>query len=398
MTFRILSLEGGGIRGVLSARLLKQVEEILVRETGERLHEYFNLIAGTSTGSILAAGIACQKTSDELIKLYEDEGENIFPKSIRKQRNFRWLSRLLGWHIGGNVLYPHKGLAQVLESQLKDPKLGRCPTLSEIETPNLLILAYDVYSRNTTWFANNPDSGYKQWYDDLQLWEVCTASASAPTFFPPYKLPFNRAHDEWLPHIDGGVSANSPELAALAHALLINKDKPGFSIKDISILSIGTGKTTKSFGYEEIKNWGLANWITNLPHIFLDPSTEVSVATSRQIMNSINDQRYLRLNFNLNERVEGKRRDGRLRKHCAPYNKYILASDNERKELSEAIDDPSLSRDLVKAADCYLHYGKTSYGSKRDVPVLDAIEQFIKANGEKVDAEHHENLAIPSRT
>ena len=104
MTFKILSLDGGGIRGVLSAKLLETVETALKEQKGQALHEYFDLISGTSTGSILAAGIACGMNAKRLIDIYKDEGENIFLKSIRQQRKWWWLSRFLG----STVLYPHE--------------------------------------------------------------------------------------------------------------------------------------------------------------------------------------------------------------------------------------------------------------------------------------------------
>ncbi len=397
MTFKILSLDGGGIRGVLSARILQKIEEeiknIENKETKENykgLHDYFDLIAGTSTGSILAAGIACKKTAEELIKIYKEEGKNIFPKCVRWQRKWRWISRF--W--GSSMLYPHEcgeqGLAQVLKRNLVDQESGKCPTIGEINKPNLLILAYDVFSRNTTWFSNDYDASAsdKPWYNNIELWKICTASASAPTFFPPYELSYYDSDQEKLPHIDGGVSANNPELAAIAHALLIgkkDKDKK-ISMDDIAVLSIGTGRTTRPFKYDQIKNWGLRGWVTNIPHIFLDPSAEISAAISKQILKTINGQNYLRLDFDLNKRLEGKRNTNtyELRKLVPPYNEYIEKKikegkediDNPKKrskELKEDIDNPEICDDLIMAADCYLEYGEVS-----NKPVGVAIQKFLK--------------------
>lgn len=377
MTFKILSLDGGGMRGVLSARILKEIEGILAAQTGQKLHEYFDLIAGTSTGSILAGGIACQITANKLIDFYKEEGENIFLKSVRRQRGWRWLSRLTG----NRALYPNKpgekGLAKVLMKRLIAPELGRCPAIGEINHPNLLILAYDVLSRNTTWFTNNHGDNNRTWYDNIGLWAICCASASAPTYFPPYDLPFNA--DQYLPHIDGGVSANSPELAAIAHALLLNKDRPEFSLSDIAVFSIGTGKTTLPYTSAQVKKWGLLDWIRNLPHIFMDPSAEISVAISRQILESINAQRYLRLNFDLNERLKGERIPGRLREVGEPYNQYLEEETGKKIALSEEIDNPEICDDLILAAECYLDRGQVAYNAET-MPIRSAIQQFIEAN------------------
>jgi len=95
MTFKILSLDGGGIRGVLSARLLQQVETTLAAKKGQKLHEYFDLVSGTSTGSILTAGIACQMSTQDMINIYLEEGKNIFLDSVRKQRGWRVVSQAL---------------------------------------------------------------------------------------------------------------------------------------------------------------------------------------------------------------------------------------------------------------------------------------------------------------
>lgn len=389
MTFKILSLDGGGIRGVLSATLLKQVETILQDKKGKKLHEYFDLIAGTSTGSILAAGIACQMEADELIQVYEKEGKNIFLESIHSQRKWRWLGRL----IGSFALYPHEsgeqGLAKVLARNLIHKKLGKCPTIGEIgklaenDQPQLLILAYDVLSRNTTWFG----SGCNRWYDNIELWKICTASASAPTFFPPYQLPYN--DDQYLPHIDGGVAANNPELVAIAHALWMHREQKQnkserLDLSDIAVLSIGTGKTTCPFEYEDIKKWGLGKWVSNIPNIFLNPSAQNSPSMCKQILHSVSDdEHYLRLDFDLNERYEGERQLGRLRGLTKnPYNKYIYEETKKRKEISEDIDNPDICADLQEAAQCYLKWGKLDYvyDGQQNLDVISAINQFIDSH------------------
>ncbi|MBX9253880.1 patatin-like phospholipase family protein [Desmonostoc muscorum CCALA 125] len=379
-TFKILSLDGGGIRGVISAVILKEIETTLKEKKKQKLHQYFDLIAGTSTGSILAAAIACEKDAQKLIDLYQEDGKNIFLESVRSQRKWRWLSQILG----GYVLYPHKdgnqGLAQVLKRNLIYQ--GKPATLADIKQTNLLILAYDVLSRNTTWFANDDP---EEWYykKNIELWEICTASASAPTFFPPYEFAYNS--EEGLPHIDGGVAANNPELAAIAHALSMQirgKDKTNPKIDKIAVISIGTGRTTRPYEYSDIKKWGLLDWATNIPNIFLDPSAENSKYISRRIFNSIGSQNYLRLDFDLNERFEGKRQPGRLRKLLnKPYNKYILEKDNSNyKYISEEMDDPEKCQDLIEATECYLEYGKVTFNKDPNIKVRSAIEQFIESH------------------
>ena len=374
MTFRILSLDGGGIRGVLSATILETVESILWQKKQQKLHEYFDLIAGTSTGSILAAGIACEMEAAELTKIYQKRGKDIFLEGVSQQRQWRWL---LGRLASRFALYPHvqgdQGLAKVLEEELIYQ--GKSPNIGEIRSPHLLILAYDVLSRNTTWFTNNsPDQ--ERWYDRLPLWEICTSSASAPTFFPPYELRYTDGKS--LPHIDGGVSANNPSLSAIAHALLIKKAEK-LDLQDIVVLSIGTGKTTHPYTYQEIKGWGLVKWISNLPDIFLNPGAKNTEDICQQLIESVGST-HLRLDFDLNEQFAGEKQPGKLRTLLAePYNEYIFKKSGERKKISEEIDNPHICDDLIEAAKCYLKYGKISYKGE-DMPIESAIQGFITSN------------------
>ncbi|MGL4498054.1 MAG: patatin-like phospholipase family protein [Planktothrix sp.] len=383
MTFKILSLDGGGIRGVLSAQLLKQVEDTIQEKKGQKLHEYFDLVAGTSTGSILTAGIACQMDAQEMIDIYLKNGNDIFLKSIRFNRKYRFL----GQAFASYLLYPHergeRGLAKILEKRLIHKTLNRTPKISEIVNPDILIPAYDVYSRNTTWFCNNHanhangfDSNAAAWYDNLELWKICTASASAPTFFPPYELPYN--DDQSLPHIDGGVSCNNPSLVAIAHALLTQK-KNGLTLNDIAVLSIGTGNTTRPYKYEEIRKWGSIGWIKNLPNIFMNPPAKNSEDICLQILESSGGDN-LRLNFDLNEPLEGERQPGRIRSiRKNPYNKYIAEMKNQQEKISEDIDNPDNCHLLIEAAKCYLDCGQTYY-KEAWVPVREATQEFIESH------------------
>ncbi|MDJ1171112.1 patatin-like phospholipase family protein [Roseofilum sp. BLCC_M154] len=374
MTFKILSLDGGGIRGVLSARLLQEVETTIRQTYKQELHEYFDLITGTSTGSIITAAIACQMKAQQMIDVYLNEGENIFLNSVRQQRKWRKVSEAIGSH----VLYPHEkgeqGLTKVLQKNLIHPQLGS-PKISQIDKPYILIPAYDVYSRNTTWFANNPvDDG--AWYDHIELWKICTASASAPTFFPPYELPYNE--EEKLPHIDGGVSANNPGLMAIAHALLIEK-KNNLKLGDIAVLSIGTGDTTRPYSYEKVKNWGLLGWANHLSDMFLNPGAQNSKVICEQILESAGGD-VLRLNFDLNDRFEGEKQPGRLRPLLdEPYNEYIYKNKKKSEKISEDIDNPENCPALIEAAECYLDCGTVYYGQP-GVPVREAIQEFINSH------------------
>ena len=438
MTFKILSLDGGGIRGVVSATLLQAVEKaIAAHYPGQKLHDYFDMIAGTSTGSILAAGIACGRTATELVNLYKERGQDIFLESVRQERDcplyylaqlpfpepFAPLKQLLPSVSGkGYGLYPnddsHQGLRQVLEEELryqgKHPTLGVIPRRVRGEIPkrgiDLFIMAYDTYSRNTTWFSNDPT----RWFKDLALWQICAASAAAPTFFPPVDLPYQdkQGQQRYLPHLDGGVAANNPALSAIAHALWIHRlDQEPLKARDISILSIGTGRTTKVYPAEEVGNWGLLDWARNISNIFLEPGAKNSEDIGRQFLKSI-EGTYLRLDFDLNLRShEDKNQLAQFDwdylteligqplstnpflgskdsvKPSQPYNQYLEELFGQRQNINEMIDDPQACRDLIAATSAYLtvakvdRYGNPTAKEEESMSVDQAIERFIQKDG-----------------
>lgn len=391
MSFKILALDGGGIRGVVAARLLQEVEqEIRNQGKGNFLHEYFDLISGTSTGSMLAGAIALGKESHELIKLYKDRGKDIFPLD-RKERykNLPSIIKLI-LDVFSGPRYSHDGIISALKDTYKSTRI------KDIEKPIILILAYDTLYRNTTFFTNcHPDLG-DRWYDDCYLWQICTASASAPTFFPPYKLePVDKEKfGDWeFPHIDGGVSANNPCLAALSLVMRISQSSVSPTIKqkhkldnlqleDISILSIGTGQTGKPYQYKQISKWRGLDWVQNLTNIFMEPTSEIDSTICRQIMGGYDSKRYLRLQFDLNETFQAK-----------PEETYkdprIVLPPEDRKnrftgeKVSEEIDNASLEiiEQLINTTSAFIEKGLTYY--TRDdsgSPIKEAIASFIKDN------------------
>ena len=106
MTFRILSPDGGGIQGLLSVRILQVVETVLEEKTGQKIHEYFEMMSGISTGSLLAGGIVLEMSTDDVLKIYRDRGHEILPDSILRRRKYRPISQLMG----ANVLDSHGNL------------------------------------------------------------------------------------------------------------------------------------------------------------------------------------------------------------------------------------------------------------------------------------------------
>lgn len=235
--FKILSVDGGGIRGIFPAHILQCVQERL----GIDVFDYFDMIAGTSTGSIIAAGIACQKQPMELVSLYRKHGAEIFGQKIKS-----WWPSILKQ--GMHSKYENKNLKTILHNEFGDVKLG------DIQKP-LLIPTTDIGNGGVHVFKSSYSNSFTRDMN-VTVKQAVLASCSAPAFFNPTKV-----HNYLL--ADGGVWANNPALAAVIDAQYrLNVD-----IKNIRILSIGTGQSKTAYGMDENKNWGLLMGWKNLEFI-----------------------------------------------------------------------------------------------------------------------------------
>ncbi|MDH6073193.1 patatin-like phospholipase family protein [Chrysosporum ovalisporum CS-1034] len=376
MPFRILSLDGGGIRGVVAAAMLAAIE----KDINQPLNQYFDLIAGTSTGSILAAAIATGITSQEIIDIYKEKGSIIFPYT--SYFSLKRIPLLFRYGLSAPK-FSDRGLTQVLTETLGNTKL------LDITDPLLLIFAYDTITREPIVFKSWREDAY---YGNLPLWQACVCSASAPTFFPAHKLdkringtvqcatvdslilcdqvsstnniyknaqlritsgpgkgqirtikqyegtkrrawidsPWENIPDNTSGYsiktiysaIDGGVAANNPSSCAVAEAI-----KLGHKIEDITVLSIGTGDLTRIIPFEKVQTWGTLQWVQPLIGLLLDASSIVH----EYITNQIIGERVLRLQFKLDRELTGER-------------------------LSDDIDDVSEKNinNLIEAAEVYI--------------------------------------------
>ena len=267
--FRILSLDGGGIRGLYSAQMLKNIEE----KCDVDFYNDFDLIVGTSTGSILAGAIVQKIDLDKVISLYKNEGKNIFKK--------RWFCRF--------GLFKSKYSPEPLKEQLKSI-FGNI-TFKDITKP-LLINATDIGNSSqfvfkTTFNNQNDADGNKKDLvrdPDVALYDAILASSSAPIFFPPHKV------GNFLLS-DGGLWANSPVLVALAEAKKI------FNVesKDVVIVSIGTGVEENDYDIDT-KKWGfLTGWKkSKLISTILNLQTKVNSSLLKFLMP---EENILRLTF-----------------------------------------------------------------------------------------------------
>ncbi len=276
---RILSIDGGGIRGIIPAEILAHLEKILQEKTctpNARLANYFDLVAGTSTGGILACLMLIRDSvnsrspeakypASKFVELYLDRGDEIF--SLPLWHRIRTFGGVCG------EKYPNDGLLEVL-----DDRLGKI-MLSELLKPTL-ITAYDIKRRKAHFFcqheASNPDR-------DFRVRDVARATSSAPTYFEVARV--KSQSGVAYPLIDGGVYANNPTLCAYAEARVSLCGNP--TAKDMVILSLGTGIVKESYSYKKAKDWGLLGWARPTLGIMMSGIAETVSFQLKQIFRAV---------------------------------------------------------------------------------------------------------------
>lgn len=261
---RILSLDGGGIRGLVSCLWLAGVEQALAQAGKPGLPQAFDLLAGSSTGAIVASGLAIGLAPIKMADLYRDHRHAIFPGIAERL-----------WTRAGGLLaagvsapkYDAKGLEQVLKQVFGDATMG------DAQVP-LLITAYDTVSRTPVMFKS-----FNAKHRDLPLWEVCRASSAAPTYFPAHAM---RIEGQDCALIDGGVVANNPTACAIAEAL--RKDAQVDNSRDLVVLSVGTGERTRSISLASAREWGALEWAVPIIDVLFDGNTDSVDYIARQLV------------------------------------------------------------------------------------------------------------------
>ena len=285
---RILSIDGGGIRGIVPGQIVAALEKKLQDYSGNpeaRIADHFDLIAGTSTGGILCCIYLCpdlNKTGPtpkfsavDAVNLYIRRGHQIFDVSLWQKIK------------SGGGLLDEKYDAQPLETAL-DEYLGDLK-LSQLLKPSL-ITAYDIKRMKTKFFTS-----YDAKIDPSQnyfLKDVARATSAAPSFF---ELPnIYSLTGEDYPLLDGGVFANNPAICAYSE---VRHKFPGHpTAKDMLILSLGVGYSKDGYEYETVKNWNFFEWLKPLSAIMRHGVCETVDYQLNQIFDSVNkSDQYFRI-------------------------------------------------------------------------------------------------------
>lgn len=259
--FRILSLDGGGIRGLLSALWLRELEKALGRPLGE----CFDLIAGTSTGAIQACALACGLSAERLAALYLRDSEEIFPGLIG--RVLARMRRSVSGLIDGPK-YDGRGLDRILRQEFRSAEDGHQFLFGELK-PAVMVLSYDVSARDAVVFKS-----FRARHAQLPVWQVCRASCAAPTLFPPHELHWNESgRPRTGVMVDGALVANNPAASALAEARRWLRERG--ERRRILLASFGTGATEQlPIQAGEAQDWGVLRWALPLFDMAFDGATD----------------------------------------------------------------------------------------------------------------------------
>ncbi|MEH6636562.1 MAG: CBASS cGAMP-activated phospholipase [Halioglobus sp.] len=275
--YRVLSLDGGGLRGLITVRMLEQLaDDPAIAGWLDKV----DLIAGTSSGGIIALGIAAGKPLSELAALYHSKGQEIFDDSIWD--DIKDMGKIIG------ADYSSKVLKRELKEIFGTTKLGSLQK-------KVAITAFDLDNEagpKRTWkpkiFHNYSGPGNDGRYSAAN---VALYTSAAPTYFPSANG-----------YIDGGVFANNPSMVALVQAISKkNTPQERAKLDEVVLLSIGTGISLKYIKEKKL-DWGYAQWAQPMLEVLMDGVAGISDYQCQQIL----DDRYHRLQvtFAKNEKID----------------------------------------------------------------------------------------------
>ena len=260
---RILALDGGGVRGALSLGFLERIETLLrdrYQNPEFRLRDYFDLIGGTSTGSIIAAALAVGMEVAELQNVYRTLGPAVF------SRRSRHVHKLESWFDAGR-----------LEKELHD-HLGEMTLGDEAISTGLCIVTKRADTRSTWPLINHPDGQFYAGNCDIPLRKAVRASTAAPALFRPEALDVGQA--EIGAFVDGGVSmANNPSMLLLLVATLRGFPFHWETGEDRLLLtSVGTGTWSQALPASTVLNRKVWSWALEVPSMLIaDASLQVQL-------------------------------------------------------------------------------------------------------------------------
>lgn len=272
ISFRILALDGGGLKGAFTASAIATWE----KQTGLRVVEHFDLIAGTSTGGILALGLGLGLSGQQMLDFYRKRGPVIFPVTRIRGR---------AWHTLRHIAWPKYSQSILLRELEAAFYAGGTPIQLKNSRCRLVIPTYHAVAGASHQFRtpHHPDLTADA---DTEAAHAALATAAAPTFFSAAKIANMVAESSYF---DGGVWANSPAMAAIIEAVCFLR-RP---LERIDVLSVGT--TEEPFTARQQTRAGILGWLwkKRILELLMNVQQESSLRLARHL---VSDARFLRVN------------------------------------------------------------------------------------------------------
>jgi uncharacterized protein len=265
---RMLALDGGGMRGIFTAAYLAGLEGALRHP----LIDIVDLVVGTSTGGIIALGLASGRSAEEMLRFYTAHGPEIFrhPRPLRQR-------------LRNKPKYDRAPLDDILEQTFGDI------VMNDLQK-HVCITSHELVAGTTRVFKDDHAPGL-HWGGDQLVWKVAAATAAAPTFFAPMQI------NDQDSHVDGGIWANNPAMVGITEAVRYY----GRDLNDIRLLSVGTTSAVfRVKSHAEATKLGLIGWARKMTDLL---QGTVSMAADRQAQLLLPDRHYLRVDDELAERI-----------------------------------------------------------------------------------------------
>lgn len=303
-TVTILSIDGGGVRGIVPAMVLRDLLRRIrylsgvsrwyrlpwhARDVGDvAAHRIFDFFAGTSTGALLALGLVMRDPLDpaSIADIYRQKAREIFPA-------YKPFAAIGAMRQAVVIKYPHQPWERILTGIFGDRRMSDC-------VANVIVAAYDTDNRSPFFFKHFDSDAQRRRHvpPDYYLRDVARATSAAPTFFEPVQVTSIDGRCYTL--VDGGIAANNPALSAYVEARKCYPDARKFLI-----LSLGTGRSGRTFPYERIRRWGYLDWVSPLHGV---PMTAMVAdgqsETVAYALANLPGVEYHRINFELDDSTE----------------------------------------------------------------------------------------------
>ena len=274
---RVLSIDGGGMRGIVPATILEAMEQ----ETGEHIAHLFDVMVGTSTGSILSLGLnvpneqgAAKYKATDFVDMYKDLGGTIFHQTRKVLKILDGMTQ---------PTYDPSGYEKLLEAYFGDASMA--DMICEVAAPSIELEDMNMH----TFTKKNAQQGQEQNY---YVRDVIRAATAAPTYFPSATLKSLDGSNSGT-FVDAGVSTNNPGLLAIAEAELLNTANPYIFV------SLGTGAITKPIDAIKARTWGELQWIKSIFDLQGDAQSSYTENVIQKILAARPHSSYQRIQLDL---------------------------------------------------------------------------------------------------